>query len=108
MFRIKVPPQIHAGGHTYSIRRVRNLATNDGAEGQSNKYRLWIELEDDRPQTIMAETLFHELAHVAESVFFGKKVDHRYHDAIGELLVQFFQDLDVELDFSELPQVENR
>ena len=103
--RIKMPNTIHGGGHSYRMSRVQGLLEARNSCALTNHVSLYLKLDDGKPNSVMALNLFHEIVHIAAEVYLndGKRVTEGACDAIAQMMVQFFQDLGIELDFSDLP-----
>lgn len=103
--KVKIPASIHVGAHSFRVSRVRGLSDATGSQALSNSSRLYIQVEDDRPQSVTTSSFFHELIHMALHIYNGgeKKVPHTIHDAIAEGFLQVLTEMGIEFDFSELP-----
>lgn len=73
MFRtssgIDMPRSVLVGPHRYELRFVSGLQHEDGESllGQCNSDLLVIELEESQPESLLRETVVHELVHAIAS-----------------------------------------
>ena len=68
---IDVPMYVLVGPHSYRLKFVQGLKHEDGDMllGQCITDHLCIELEEDQPNSLLRETVLHELVHAIASQF---------------------------------------
>ena len=103
--KLVIPPEIQVGGHKYSIAFNENLK-DDNDYGRVNHRLQKIELNPARPTSQRVEALIHELLHVISNVYADRKLEEGDISAVSEGLLQVFQQLDIELDFSQIKEEE--
>ena len=100
MAKIKIPPTVKIGTHTYSVMFDRNIRTDDDHIGQVNHRTQEIKIWTEAPLSMRNESLLHELIHIAE-YYFRVRIDDADIDRIAECMCDFlFNNLNIEFDWS--------
>ena len=98
---MKIPKKIKVGGHVYRVIYPCDFAENKNLRGQHDGDTKEIRISDDGPESVIAETLLHEILHAVDSVT-GYKLfedNERAIVGIGEALFQVLRDNN--LDFRD-------
>ncbi len=102
--RLVIPPTIQIGGHIYSIVFNKEVE-DDGSYAQVNHRTQKIELNPIRPKSQIDEAFLHELFHIINKVFANSNLGEDGISANSEGLLQVIRQWDIELDFSQIPEV---
>lgn len=103
--KLVIPPRIQIGGHTYSV--VLNVDLKDDNDyGRVNHRLQKIELNPARPMSQRVEAFIHELLHVINNVYGNANLSEEDIGVVSEGLLQVFQQLGIEPDFSQIPEEE--
>lgn len=101
--KLVIPVEFPIGGHTYSV--VFNADLKDENDYARVNHRLQkIELNPARPRSQIVEALIHELLHVINKVYANTSLGEDDIAAISEGLLQVFNQLGIEIDFSKIPE----
>lgn len=100
--KIKIPPKIKIGTHTYKIVFDRSIRTDDNRIGEVNHRTQVIKIWTEAPLSMRNESLLHELIHIAE-FYFRVTIDDADIDRIAQCMCDFlFDNLDIEFDWSAI------
>lgn len=103
--KLVIPDKCQIGGHTYRVAFNASMK-DEGDYGRVNHRLQKIELNPVRPESQRTEALIHEVLHVINSVYFDRHLEEDAIAAISEGLLQVFQQLDIEVDWSQIPEEE--
>jgi len=101
---IPCPRLIHCGAREYTLKLVsldEDLATRDANAAYLNNKKAVMTIDQDWPYHILVESLFHELTHAVNSVYFDKGIDEDSIERLSHGLAQILADFCV-IDFSVL------
>ena len=104
---IKVPREIQVGGHTYRVLLSKDGLRDECYHGVVNHRTQEIRINAQRPASQRAEAFLHEILHVVDIVYGQKESKEEIIHNFGEGLTQALcKGLDIELDWSDIPEEE--
>ena len=101
--KIKVPPEIKIGVHTYNISLDRNLRADNDRLGEINHRAQTIKIWMDAPPSMKDVSLIHEVLHVAEYCYRVNIIDADV-DRIAHCICEFLGNLGVEFDWRDIKE----
>jgi len=100
--KVRIPPKIKIGTHTYSVIYDRDIRYDDDKIGICNHRTQTIKIWIDAPPSMKDEALLHELVHIAEYTY-RVRIDDADIDRIAQCICDFLiNNLGVEFDWSDI------
>ena len=102
MTKIKVPPHVTIGAHTYSISLDSSLR-DENNRGAANHRTLAIDIAPERPPSQKLEILMHEILHAINVIWLERELEEGEIGHLSEGLAQALMSFDIQLDWSGIP-----